>query len=35
MEGSVGKVLAASLTTEQRANIFWRNTQSLLARRKK
>src|SRR5262245_15865224 len=35
MEGSVGKVLAASLTAEQRANIFWRNTQRLLARRKK
>ena len=34
MEGSVGKVLSASLTTEQRADIFWRNTQSLLARRK-
>lgn len=33
MEGSVGKVLAADLTAEQREDIFWRNFQKILARR--
>lgn len=33
MEGCVGKVLAADLTSEQREDIFWRNYQRLLDRR--
>ncbi len=35
MEGGVGKVLGADLTAEQREDIFWRNFQGLLDRRKK
>lgn len=34
MEGGVGKVLSADLTPEQREDIFWRNADQLLARRK-
>jgi len=33
MEGGVGKVLSADLTSEQREDIFWRNYQRLLDRR--
>lgn len=33
MEGSVGKVLAAELTAEQREDIFWRNFKKILDRR--
>lgn len=34
LEGCVGKVLSADLTPEQREDIFWRNFQKILARRK-
>ena len=34
LEGGVGKVLGAELTAEQRADIFWRNFQGILERRK-
>lgn len=34
MEGGVGKILSADLTAEQREDIFWRNFQGLLNRRK-
>jgi len=34
MEGGVGKVLAAELTPEQREDIFWRNFQRILDRRR-
>lgn len=33
MEGCVGKILSAELTSEQREDIFWRNLQRLLDRR--
>jgi uncharacterized protein len=33
MEGCVGKVLSADLTSEQREDIFWRNFQRILDRR--
>lgn len=33
MEGGVGKILSASLTQEQREDIFWRNFQRILDRR--
>lgn len=33
MEGGVGKILSASLTAEQREDIFWRNFQRLLDQR--
>ena len=34
MEGGVGKVLSAALTNEQREDVFWRNMQRLLDRRR-
>jgi predicted TIM-barrel fold metal-dependent hydrolase len=34
MEGGVGKVLSADLTAEQREDIFWRNFQRILDRRR-
>jgi predicted TIM-barrel fold metal-dependent hydrolase len=34
MEGCVGKVLGADLTAEQREDIFWRNFQGILDRRR-
>ncbi len=34
MEGGVGKVLSAELTTAQREDVFWRNMQRLLDRRR-
>lgn len=34
MEGGVGKILSASLTDEQREDIFWRNLQKILERRR-
>ncbi len=34
MEGGVGKILSADLTAEQREDIFWRNFQRLLDRRR-
>lgn len=34
MEGGVGKILSADLTAEQREDIFWRNFQGVLERRK-
>jgi hypothetical protein len=34
MEGCVGKILSAQLTDEQREDIFWRNYQRLLDRRR-
>lgn len=34
MEGCVGKILSADLTAEQRADIFWRNFQKILDRRR-
>ncbi|MES2694877.1 MAG: amidohydrolase family protein [Verrucomicrobiota bacterium] len=34
MEGCVGKILGAELTTEQREDIFWRNFQGILNRRR-
>lgn len=34
MEGCVGKILGAALTAEQREDIFWRNYQRILDRRK-
>lgn len=34
MEGGVGKILAADLTDEQREDIFWRNLQRILDRRR-
>lgn len=34
MEGCVGKMLSAELTAEQREDIFWRNFQRILGRRK-
>ena len=34
MEGCVGKMLSAELTTEQREDVFWRNFQRILERRK-
>jgi predicted TIM-barrel fold metal-dependent hydrolase len=34
MEGGVGKILSAELTPEQREDIFWRNFQRLLDRRR-
>ncbi|MBI5692573.1 MAG: amidohydrolase family protein [Verrucomicrobia bacterium] len=34
LEGGVGKILAAQLTTEQREDIFWRNFQGILQRRR-
>jgi uncharacterized protein len=34
MEGCVGKILSAELSTEQREDIFWRNFQRILGRRK-
>lgn len=34
MEGCVGKLLAADLTAEQREDIFWRNFQRILERRR-
>jgi uncharacterized protein len=34
MEGCVGKMLSAELTVEQREDIFWRNFQRILDRRK-
>jgi predicted TIM-barrel fold metal-dependent hydrolase len=33
MEGCVGKILSAEITTEQREDIFWRNLQRLMTRR--
>ena len=33
MEGCVGKILGAELTTEQREDIFWRNFQRILDQR--
>lgn len=35
MEGGVGKILSADLTPEQREDIFWRNSDVILARRRK
>lgn len=34
MEGGVGKILSADLSTEQREDIFWRNFQRILDRRR-
>jgi len=34
MEGCVGKILSAEITPTQREDIFWRNTQKILERRK-
>lgn len=34
LEGGVGKILSAQVTAEQREDIFWRNAQKLLDRRK-
>lgn len=34
MEGCVGKILSASLTPSQREDIFWRNFQKILERRR-
>lgn len=34
MEGCVGKMLAAEITAEQREDIFWRNFQKILDRRR-
>lgn len=34
MEGCVGKLLAAEITAEQREDIFWRNFQKILDRRR-
>lgn len=34
MEGCVGKILSADLTPEQREDIFWRNYQGILNRRR-
>lgn len=34
MEGGVGKILSAELTSEQREDIFWRNFQAILDRRR-
>lgn len=34
MEGGVGKLLSAQITAEQREDIFWRNLQGLLDRRR-
>jgi hypothetical protein len=34
MEGCVGKILSAALTSEQREDIFWRNFQRILDRRR-
>lgn len=34
MEGGVGKILAADLTEPQREDVFWRNMQGLLDRRR-
>ncbi len=34
MEGCVGKILSAALTPDQRADIFWRNLQGILERRR-
>ncbi|MBX3440625.1 MAG: amidohydrolase family protein [Planctomycetaceae bacterium] len=33
MEGGVGKILSAELTSEQREDVFWRNFQRILDRR--
>ena len=33
MEGCVGKILSAEITTEQREDVFWRNLQRLMTRR--
>ena len=34
MENGVGKIFSASLTADQREDLFWRNTQAILDRRK-
>jgi predicted TIM-barrel fold metal-dependent hydrolase len=34
LEGCVGKILSADLTPVQREDIFWRNFQRILERRK-
>ncbi|MEZ6081872.1 MAG: hypothetical protein R3C56_41220 [Pirellulaceae bacterium] len=34
MEGCVGKILSAALTPSQREDIFWRNFQKILERRR-
>ena len=34
MENGVGKIFSASLTVDQLEDVFWRNTQAILDRRK-